>query len=269
MDHGVKPKLALTALTVAISASGCSLVADLDRFESSEIFVDINDAKDVDRLDTTTPIVPEESRFDLSFVSLEDAALHTRMVLDGLRNDSDNDETNYFGRSFPGVVLPDHRYMATIFVDRNADGIFDEASSEFAWTATVDNHYVDLELSGDPITADQIPTGGRRDFRFRITEFTPHDADGQQIELIVIDTEANRMVGYYRNPEIPDVTLDMTIHGIIDPGRDYEVQFYADYNKDQSFTPGADHSWTLDYEPDADGLMTFKHVFRTDELSFF
>jgi len=281
--------LAKTCMLAAIASQlvGCFAIADLDRFEIAELYVDINDISEItnhanmvdqeDEMDDDEEIDPTEIRLDLGFVNLNDGTLGTRVIFDGFRVA----ETGWIGRSFPGLLIPGDRYLAVAFADRNRNGIFDEGNldavpevepripPEFAWIANVTNRYADFQLSEDPVTPDDYNISDRDDFSLSITAFMPHSDGEQQLELMVIDKAANRLVGYYRTRGFVELDVDIVIHGIIDPEREYLIEFYADFDRDRSFTFGEDHSWSIEYDPGTDGKMTFKHVFATDGLSFF
>ncbi|MDH5673758.1 MAG: hypothetical protein OEZ06_16500 [Myxococcales bacterium] len=206
-----------------------------------------------------------EQRQDLRFVL--PAALAGTDVPQRLQiftdHDSNHDRTYTPPPDDPTAPHPDHAWV----VDVPSDGVVRfQHNAEFA------------NLRADPLR----PIGG--DFRItllRMGEF--HSGEALHLWVYHLGT-SERVVGYYRLPEIPaapcdaavsplcaegqDDALVLVIPGILDERERYEVQILADRTADGRFEPNSeDHSWRFFFEANAVGYDgSFEHNAEFEDL---
>ncbi len=86
----------------------------------------------------------------------------------------------------------------------------------------------------------------------------------------MIDIDFNRTVGVYRLDELEIVDFTATIPGIIENGRDYQVDFYADFNDNGTYdAPPTDHAWRIQGTGTSNGLtLHFDHNTNFTDVGF-
>jgi hypothetical protein len=81
------------------------------------------------------------------------------------------------------------------------------------------------------------------DFTMNFSMMSPHVGD--DVWLAVIETETMKEVG--RVYALGALVFVMEIPGILEDGRSYQVDFYADENKNGHYDPpGTDHAWRME-----------------------
>lgn len=81
------------------------------------------------------------------------------------------------------------------------------------------------------------------DFTMNFSMMSPHVGD--DVWLAVIETETMKEVG--RVYALGALVFVMEIPGILEDGKSYQVDFYADENKNGHYDPpGADHAWRME-----------------------
>jgi hypothetical protein len=286
----------LLVCLLAASASGCTAISDLDRFEAVEDAgaaggggnggsagqagsggKDDLSCKNPStlcvQLTGYTPHLTQLVQVDL--VTVDDNTLRTRAVLETL-GPGDGSADIVLPRAIPENEVPDddedHPLHLEIFADANDDGMY-TLMEDHDWN-------VDLPASGtlvyphnsDFSSLDPAPRGQGADFTMQLTGMGVHM--GVRLEVMVIQTlpgnELGRTVGFYRIPKIAGDTIDIRIPDIIDPGIQYTVEFYADANDNREYDPpNTDHTWIETGESNEDGFhVQFAHGTTFSDLQY-
>jgi len=98
------------------------------------------------------------------------------------------------------------------------------------------------------------------------SQMSPHVGD--DIWMAVIETGTMTEVG--RSHAVGDLVFVMEIPGILEDGKSYQVDFFADENKNGHYDPpGADHAWRLQIE-DAQGdeTLAFSHEIAFTDIEW-
>jgi hypothetical protein len=258
----------IATATLLVFCSGCFVVTDLDRFQNPcEGDTSVNrpfraSLRDMDMFSGAPTTIRLVDASNISVPSLVAVA-----VLDGIDTAVDPGETNF---TMPNAVLAGDSYNAQVFVDLERNGF--AFADDPGWSREVcdsglfvfqrDESFVDVD---DP----RVVTTGM-DFRFTLIDFGPHTTGTQKLELMVVERETGRSVGFYRLPNVELDTFDVVIPGIIEPSREYNIEFYADFDQDGRYTePGADHSWVRIYTNEDTSSHSFTHLADFDPLTVF
>lgn len=182
-------------------------------------------------------------------------SLRTRFVVDPLPSAG----ADFAVRS--AVLNGSHRL--DFFADLNGNGNYNPPPADHAWRLNLPDtgvaevtfaHNTDFTDIATPAT---IPLGN--EFRLSLTGFTPHL--GQLMEFKVVHVASGRTVGQYRLDSLEGADFDVVIEGIIENEAQYRVDFYADFNNNDSYnSPPTDHAWRITGTGDANGLhLSFQH----------
>ena len=280
-SHGSDACLALWAM-LAVVASGCTAISDLDRFEKADQAAagggagsggsgaEVGDlgCKNARtlclRLAKFSPHRDELVQVDL--VTNADNTLRTRAILDPLGAGEDTADI-VLPLAIPENEVPrageDHPLHLEIFADDNKDGKY-TLSDDHDWNVELpaDGNLV-YEHNSDFSALDPPPRGQGADFTMTLTGMGVHK--DKMLEVMVIQSlgkmQLGRTVGLYRIAAIQSDTIDITIPDIIDPGLSYVVEFYADANGDRNYDdPDTDHTWIERGESGEDGFhVDFEH----------
>jgi hypothetical protein len=167
-------------------------------------------------------------------------------------------------------ALTDDPHRLDFYADFNANGDYDAPPADHAWSMDIpQNGIVNFDHNTnftDIALLDPIVPGN--DFNLIFTGFAPHIS--QLIEVRVIDIDFNRTVGVYRLDELEIVDFTATIPGIIEDGRDYQVDFYADFNDNGIYdAPPTDHAWRIQGTGTSSGLtLHFDHNTNFTDVGF-
>lgn len=166
-----------------------------------------------------------------------------------------------------GVPVGDFRL--DFFADFNQNQSYDAPPVDHAWrvdipsTGTVSFTH---NLSFTDISLPVITQGST--FQLNATGFTPHLT--QLLELRVIEMASGRTVGQYRLGSVPAADFSLTILGIIEDGKMYQIDFYADLNGNGSYdAPSTDHAWRVTQVGTASGLtLNFPHNVTFTDIGY-
>jgi hypothetical protein len=167
-------------------------------------------------------------------------------------------------------VLTDDQHRLDFYADFNTNGTYDAPPADHAWSIDIPQNGIvtfDHNTNFDDIALlDPIHPGN--DFNLNFTGFAPHIS--QQIEVRVIDTDFNRTVGVYRLDELDETDFTAVIPSIIEEGREYQVDFYADFNDNGEYNaPPTDHAWRMTGTGTASGLtLHFDHNTDFTDVGF-
>jgi hypothetical protein len=261
----------IATASLLLFCSGCFAITDLDRFQNPcdgdttvgrPFRVSLRDMDMYGMAPTTVRVVDSSNPSALTISAVG--------VLDGINLDVDAGEVGF---TMPLGIPAGDNFNAQIFVDLERNGF--TFPDDPSWTREIcdsglfvftrDDAFVDI--NDPPVTAPG------EDFRFSLIGFDPHTAGTQKLELMVLERETGRAVGYYRLPRLANANHEVVIPGIIEPGRMYNVEFYVDLDQDDQYVApppaGMDHSWIRVYTHEDSASHSFEHMFDFDELTAF
>jgi len=247
---------------------GCSAIVDLsDKRRTEEMHV---------QLSGFAPFA--DACYELRLINTDTGIAEARAVLDGTKTDSEE--------SVPLRIVsamdPGADYIVQVHVDEfgdaGCDGTFDFAFE--AEPADGPERFFVVDLSAPPESVE-TPGALGGDFIMDFRQMNPHP--DQQMELMLIDEETGRGVGYYYTAGIENegddpenIEFQIRIPGVIQAGHYYTVEFYADVDDNSWYTPPdadggfVDHSWIRGFSASSSGLTAeFVHALPFDELSVF
>jgi hypothetical protein len=266
------------SLSLAVFGSGCFVVSDLDRFQDP-----CDGDTSIARPFTVSLREMDEFAAGLFVVRAVDSsntdAYTSRAVavLDGINLEVDAGETQF---RMPDAIPPGPNHTAQVFIDVGRDGfdpreVAEGGDLDPGWTRPLCQSGL-FAFTNEAMfqSVEDPPVGSApHDFRFRMVDFDPHMPGTQKLEAMVIERESGRSVGYYRLPNVDAADFEIVIPGIIEPGREYEVQFYVDVDQDDAFVApppeGMDHSWIRFYTHENAASHEFVHLFDFDDLTAF
>jgi hypothetical protein len=159
-------------------------------------------------------------------------------------------------------------YRVDFYSDLTGDRAYSGTPDDHAWRLPVDSdlltfsHNVDFQDINDPaITEGQ-------DFSLTLNGLDPHV--DQYFELRVVATEGNNVVGVYVKPQLADPGSVIAIPGILEPGAEYNIDFYSDFNGNGMYdAPPTDHAWRITVTAQAAGITTdFAHNTDFTDVGF-
>lgn len=260
------------------ATSGCTLIADLDRFEIADGGADAgagaadaaadaagSDAG-VDGGDASEPTLGcenprtlcvrlqsfDEYKDHLVVIDLVNEAgqLRARALLDPAADQTVQD-----------VVLPlaapedegpvdngDHPLHVEVWADKDDDRQYDADTDESFLAVLQPKSQCIVDAKGERTKLfAPTPIGG--DYEMTLRGFHIHS--GRLLEVMVIESVSRRTVGMYRLQEIPAVaatdSFTIVIPDVIKTGGSgYEIEFYADVNGNGTYDGvGPDHPWVI------------------------
>ncbi|MEZ4647901.1 MAG: hypothetical protein R3E97_03795 [Candidatus Eisenbacteria bacterium] len=155
------------------------------------------------------------------------------------------------------------------FADHNGNGSYDAPPADHAWRIALGSTgSLAPDFTHNTSFTDIGSPAGEGDFSLVLTGMTPHV--GQLFELRVKDTETGQTVGQYRLGAVLGADFTVDIPGVIETGRSYTVDFYADMNGDGEYdAPPADHAWRETGVGTASGLtVAFTHATNFTDIAF-
>ena len=230
------------AATLVVPLGGCFAISDLDRFEEGgDLDLEVElvgfDSQDDERV---------EARL-VRVVTGGSSVIEGRAVFDGIDPDRGAD---FF---LPGAI-GDGQYQLHVYLDQNWDDEVSDGEPYFRQSVPSSGQVVFSSNVPQPPDDGELEPAGQ-DFDMDITGMGVHTGGVQLFECLVMEAETGRGVGYYRLPDIDEVDFAFTIPGIVVPGTEYQVDFYADANQSGAYEAEFDHSWREFGTADADGLF--------------
>jgi hypothetical protein len=160
-------------------------------------------------------------------------------------------------------------HFLDFFADVNGNGEYDGHPTDHSWRREIgagpilfahDTSFATLE--------EPTPIGG--DFRLTVKNMRAFHG-GQLFEARVVERLSGRTVGLYRLAEIPPPEggeadeFVVLLPGIIDAGTAYQVDMYADKNKNGQYdAPELDHAWRVEQEADLEGNLDVEFTHNVD-----
>jgi hypothetical protein len=205
------------------------------------------------------------------------AQLVLRGILEGLDEEGvspdGDDNASHLALRFPGLIEQYDQLSVRVFVDLNFDGIYNPPD-EPGWQEGVVNGAVTIDGSA-VVTGFDVAPAPPGNFELDVTGMTPHVAGTQHVAAMLIDVEDGVPVAYWRIADLDDPDFTIFIQEVLEPDSSYDLEMYADFTQDGSFTPLSepdfDHAWFREYESDGDGdvVESFAHTAMFEELSYF
>ena len=252
--------------------SGCFAVADLDRFQNP---CDGGDVTQVRDLEIQLSGFEDVARFRLGLrlVDVLDPS-EPRIVAAAVLENFGEESGGAHSFRMPRALPPGDNFEVQIYVDLNDDRMFSGVTVDNSWRRplvcpsglfefTRDESFSDIE---DPPIVDRgLP------FAVDMVDMSAHSAGMQALEMMVLDVASDQVVGYYRLPDLNDDRFLVQIPDILEEGREYTYEFFADLEQDGVFNgAGPDHSWVRSATADATGVSeVFTHTFEFEELTLF
>jgi len=152
-------------------------------------------------------------------------------------------------------IEKDHSYWVNFFADHNKNGMYDAPPTDHAWQLELN------KITGNSVLNFTHNTNftdimWKNKLTVHFMNMTPHV--GEDFHLAVIDKNSGMEV--QRVTTTADVDFMVDVYGI-ENGMSYNVDFFADHNKNRMYdTPPADHAWRLELnDVMGDTTLTFTH----------
>lgn len=138
------------------------------------------------------------------------------------------------------VIIPGRNYYIDFFADANSNGLYDSPPTDHAWRMEINN------ASGNDIlnfvhNTQFIDIGWKYSAAINFSSMNPHL--GQLLEARAVDLATGKEAGRSRIEMISSSDFLLNVLGL-DPGKDYNIEFYADLNGNALYNaPPTDHAW--------------------------
>lgn len=148
-------------------------------------------------------------------------------------------------------------YNVDFFADHNKNGVYDVAPVDHTWRMQLNNVTGNSTLNFTHNTTF-TDIAWKNKLTVHFTSMTPHI--GEKIILFLKQTDT----GIYRDtvivPQVAGATFDINSYKI-KPGISYNIDFYADHNKNGSYNaPPTDHAWRIPLNAvKGDTIVNFVH----------
>jgi hypothetical protein len=148
-------------------------------------------------------------------------------------------------------------YNVDFFADHNKNGVYDVAPVDHTWRMQLNNVTGNSTLNFTHNTTF-TDIAWKNKLTVHFTSMTPHI--GEKITLFLKQTDT----GIYRDtvivPQVAGATFDINSYKI-KPGISYNIDFYADHNKNGSYNaPPTDHAWRIPLNAvKGDTIVNFVH----------
>ena len=156
-----------------------------------------------------------------------------------------------------------------IWADQSEDGEYTpDVDHDWERDVPADGNFVFVH---DTVFKDLLPRprGIGADFRMRFKDMELHA--GEMLEVMVIESDSGRTVGFDRVQSVPaNGDFEVFIPGIIDPGNvTYRIEFYADHNNNRTYDGlPDDHAWVKFAESNKGVDFPFQHGTDFAELEY-
>lgn len=170
-----------------------------------------------------------------------------------------------FSVSVPGV-RKDGNYQVDYYADFNGNGFYDAPPTDHAWREVFTNAGGDFSMDFAHNT-NFVDIEWSYLFTLDLTGMTPHL--GQLMELRIVNQSDGSEAGRTRLDTIAAANFSVKVSGI-EPGEDYNVDFYADFNNNGLYDPPPmDHAWRISFSnTTGDVGMAFAHNTNFTDVSW-
>lgn len=256
--------------------SSCTLIADLDRFEENCNNGNINATRTLQVALSGFSQSQLNQRVELRVVDIRNPTspvLVAKAIIDGLTANEADMNNNGFSFQMPNALPPGPEYRMDLFLDVNGDKLFTSAT-DLGWSEPICSSGIfnfdknNLTVDVDEIAPPELPGS----LVYALEEMRPHVQvlNPQEFQLMLQEEASGRVVGFYRLDEVRTEDFTVDIPGIVATSGQYTVQFFADVDRDGSFSLPPDHSWEEVYQAGAAGVVeTFLHNTDFNDLSLF
>lgn len=254
-----------TTAALAVCASSCFAVTDLDRFETKAGAT--GNFRDL-RLTVRGMTSHVAEMFEYRVVDTNNTIQSRGFIIP-----LGGPEATLF---VPQAVPVGEGFKLDFYADHDNSGAYNDGSvpgsKDHAWRLTLDKPNDDgafvIDFQHNQVFSFlAVPEPARTfgtDAKIRLVNAGP--LVGKRVEVRVSDSETKHIVGLYRVPVLPDITkpLDITIAGMIEEGVTYDLSVYTDDGKAtagtiKSFRIGkvpAKGGLTIDFDPNTAPVVT-------------
>ncbi len=146
-------------------------------------------------------------------------------------------------------------YNVDFFADHNKNGVYDAPPADHAWRMELNDVMGDTTLNFQHNTSF-TDIMWKNELMVHFVGMNPHV--GQTLQLAVIDKSSGMEI--QRVSVTAAVEFMVSVYGI-EKGKSYNVDFFADHNKNGVYdAPPADHAWRMELnDVMGDTMLTFQH----------
>ncbi|MBI5501838.1 MAG: hypothetical protein HY907_16465 [Deltaproteobacteria bacterium] len=162
-----------------------------------------------------------------------------------------------FEFAWPGVLAAGHDFRVDYYIDYNRSGSCEPPPADHGWTMVVPAFVDDVSLTvthSATFYAGVCASFPRTAFDLTLSGIGFGFHDGQTMNAALVDladgSVVDRLVA-----TVAAGAFELAWPGELQAGRDYRVDYYADYNGNGTCdAPPADHGWTVDVPPFSDDV---------------
>jgi plastocyanin len=148
-------------------------------------------------------------------------------------------------------------YFVDFYSDHNKNGVYNIPPADHAWRMTV-NNVTDNTVLNFVHNTTFTDIAWKNKLTVHFTGMTPHL--GEKLTLFLKELSSGLYQDTVIVPSIANATFDMSSWKI-KPGLSYNIDFYADHNKNGSYNaPPTDHAWRIALNTvKSDSIINFVH----------
>ncbi|MFH1069711.1 MAG: FlgD immunoglobulin-like domain containing protein, partial [Candidatus Glassbacteria bacterium] len=177
-----------------------------------------------------------------------------------------------FEIEFEDVLQKSRSYYVDFYADFNKNGAYDAPPVDHAWRLMVPMISGIVRLSfthNTTFTNVMFPsTAGPFDLTVNFIGMTLHL--GNKFELRVVDSTTGYVAGMTTIKAVASADFQVMLPMILQAGRSYNVDFYADFNRNGMYdAPPVDHAWRMMVSSaSADTTLSFTHNVNFTDIMY-
>jgi hypothetical protein len=166
----------------------------------------------------------------------------------------------------PGQLTLGRSYFIDFYADLNGNGVYDAPPTDHAWRLELDQVTGDTTLN---FVHNTTFTDIHWNYLLTMTFSNMNPHVGQKLEVRVLELNSKKEIGRTALPSISVPNFMFTIPGL-EIGNSYQVDFYADLNKNGFYdTPPTDHAWRMQLDDvTGDASLNFIHNTQFTEIDW-